>query len=148
MPKVKDDPEKAKEVNNYCLLFLGVAILGSFTSLLYMFCFGVASERLVYRLRAKLFVKLLYLPVSFYDKPENTPGGISTKLSQDSYQINNMVTGIVGVMCLNLSTVVASLIMSLVHFWQLTLIVLSLSPLMILSGAVNMKFMKSMAMKS
>jgi ABC-type bacteriocin/lantibiotic exporter with double-glycine peptidase domain len=108
----------------------------------------VASEKLVYKLRSKLFIKLLYLPVSYYDKPGNTPGGISTKLAQDSFQINNMVTGVIGVMCLNISTVTASLILAFYHFWQLTFIVLGLSPLMILSGAVNMKVMKSMSVKS
>jgi ABC-type bacteriocin/lantibiotic exporter with double-glycine peptidase domain len=59
-----------------------------------------------------------------------------------------MVTGVVGVMCLNISTVVASLILAFYHFWQLTLIVLALSPLMIASGAINMKVMKSMSVKS
>jgi ATP-binding cassette subfamily B (MDR/TAP) protein 1 len=102
----------------------------------------------VYKLRTKLFIKLLRLPVSFYDKPGNTPGGISTKLSQDSHEINNMVTGIIGVVCLNISTVTISLIIALVYFWQLTLVVLALSPLMVITGAINMKVMKSMSMKS
>ena len=113
-----------------------------------MFCFGVVGERLVFTIRQKLFAKLMYLPVSFFDKPENTPGGISAKLSQDSYQINNMVTGVMGVVCLNIATVTTSLIFAFYYSWKLTLIVLGLSPLLIVTGAINMAILKGMTAKS
>jgi len=93
-------------------------------------------------------MKLMYLPVSFYDKPGNTPGGISTKLSTDSYQINNMITGVMAVMCLNISTVATSLVFAFYYFWQLTLVVLALTPLMVVTGAINMAVMKGMTAKS
>jgi ATP-binding cassette subfamily B (MDR/TAP) protein 1 len=59
-----------------------------------------------------------------------------------------MITGVIGVVCLNLSTITISLILALTSFWQLTLVVLGLSPLMAVTGAVNMKVMKSMSIKS
>lgn len=96
----------------------------------------------------KLFSKLLKLPISYFDKPDNTAGGISAKLSQDSYQINNMITGVMGVVCLNFSTVVTSLIFAFYYSWKLTLIVLALSPFLVISGAVNMSILKSMSQKS
>lgn len=88
------------------------------------------------------------MPVSYYDKPENSPGGISTKLSQDTYQIHNMVTGIISVICLNVSTVTVSMIIAFVHSWKLTLIVLGLSPLIAISGSINMALVKSMTQKA
>jgi hypothetical protein len=33
----------SKEINNYCVMFMLVAVAGAFTSMLYTFCFGVAS---------------------------------------------------------------------------------------------------------
>lgn len=90
----------------------------------------------------------MYLPASFYDKPSNTPGGISTKLSTDSYQINNMITGVLAVMCLNISTVAVSLFFAFYYFWQLTLVVMALTPLMVITGAINMQVMKGMSQKS
>ncbi len=129
-------------------MFLVVAGAGSFTTFLYTACFGVVGEKLVYNIRKKLFSKLLLLPISYYDKPENTPGGISAKLSQDSYQINNMITGVLGVVCLNIATVVTSLIFAFYYSWKLTLIVLGLSPLLIVTGAINMAVLKGMSAKS
>lgn len=140
--------EKSEEINFYCLMFLVVAAAGSFTTFSYTFCFGIAGERLVYTLRNKLFSKLLVMPISFYDKPDNTAGGISAKISQDSYQINNMITGVMGVICLNISTVSISLIFAFYYSWKLTLIVLALSPLLVVSGAINMAVMKGMSQKS
>lgn len=82
------------------------------------------------------------MPVSFYDKATNTPGGISTRLSKDSYQINNMITGVLGVMCQNISTVGVSLALAMSYSWQLTLVVLGISPLIALSGSIHMKVIK------
>lgn len=99
-------------------------------------------------IRKKLFHKLLVLPLSFYDKPENTPGGISTKISQDSYQINNMITGVLGAVFLNIATISTSLIFAFYYSWKLTLIVLGLSPLLVITGAINMQILKGMTSKS
>lgn len=103
---------------------------------------------MVFSLRKKIFKKLLRMPVSYYDKPENTPGGISTKLSQDSYQIHNMITGIVAVLCLNFSTVSLSLFLAFYYSWKLTLIVLALSPLLVITGAINVSVLKNISKKA
>jgi ATP-binding cassette, subfamily B (MDR/TAP), member 1 len=107
----------------------------------FTFCFGLASERLVYNLRMRLFNKLLRLPVGYYDKKENTAGAISIRLATDAFQLNNMVSGVVGVMCLNLATVSISLTFGLYYSWKVTLIALALSPLIAVVGAGSMKVM-------
>lgn len=145
MAQAKD---KSDEINEYCIMFLVVAAVGSFTTFMYQFCFGVAGERLVYVLRIKVFSKLLKLPISYFDKPDNTAGGISAKISQDCYQIHNMITGVMGVVCLNVSTVSISLVLAFYYSWKLTLIVLALTPLIVISGAINMSILKGMSQKS
>jgi len=64
-----------------------------------------------------MFAKLLRLPVSFYDKKENTAGAISSKLATDVFQINNMVSGVIGVVCLNVATVGGSLGLAFAYSW-------------------------------
>lgn len=66
--------DRSNEIDNYCLLFLLVAILGAAAVFSSSLMFGISAERLVYDLRVKLFEELLRAPVSFYDKKENTPG--------------------------------------------------------------------------
>lgn len=87
----------------------------------------------------KMFDKLLRLPVSFYDQKENTAGAISIKLATDAFQLNNMVSGVLGVMCLNTATIVTSLVFGFYYSWKVTLIALALSPLIAVVGSINMK---------
>lgn len=88
------------------------------------------------------------MPVSFYDEPLNTPGGLSTKLSQDSYQIHNMITGILAVIFLNLSTVAVSLFLAFYSSWQLSLSVLALSPLLVFTTAINVALLRKITKKA
>ena len=123
----------------YCLYMFLVAITAALMTFFYQFAFGITSERLVYKIRVDMFNKLMRMPVSFYDKPANTAGGINSKLATDAYQIRNMVSGVLGVMCLNVATVAASLAFGLYYSWKVTLISLALSPLIVVVGSINMK---------
>ena len=57
------------------------------------------------------------MPMKYFDKKENTPGSISTKLSIEAYQIHNMVTGVLAVICLNSTTIIIGLLIGLVNCW-------------------------------
>ena len=125
-----------------------IAFAAGLFTFLYTFCFGITSERLVYKIRINMFNKLMRLPVSFYDKATNTAGGINSKLATDAYQIRNMVSGVLGVMCLNVATVAASLAFGMYYSWKVTLISLALSPLIAVVGALNMKVIMKFTTKS
>ena len=131
-PKTNND-----ELNLYCFYILLVAVGGGAMTTLYGFAFGLGSERLVYNLRMKLFGTLLRLPASYYDKKENTAGAISVKLSTDCFQINNMISGVLGVMCLNVATIVTSLFFGFYYSWKVALISLALSPFIAIVGAIR-----------
>ncbi len=50
-----------------------------------------------------------------------------------------MVSGVIGVMCLNIATISISLAFGFYYSWKVTLIALALSPLIGVVGAINMK---------
>jgi ABC-type bacteriocin/lantibiotic exporter with double-glycine peptidase domain len=70
------------------------------------------------------------------------------KLSQDSYQLHNALTGFMSVIFLNLSTITVSLAFAFTFSWKLTLILLVFSPLMAAKGAIQSSVMKRMSKKS
>lgn len=142
-PIINDD-----ELNLYCLYILLVAITAGASTLVYTFAFGLASERLLFKVRLDLFNKLLRLPASYFDQKENTAGAISTRLATDAFQIRNMVSGVLGVMCLNTATITTSLIFGLYYSWKVTLIALALSPLIAIVGSLNMKVIVKFTSKS
>ena len=106
--------------------------------------FGVIGEKTVYNLRVQTFGKLLKLPVAYFDKAANTPGGISAKMAEDTYQIHNMTTGIIAVIVLNVSTLVTSLGFAFYNAWLLTLCVLVSSPLLVIANSIQMTVFKKM----
>ncbi len=59
-----------------------------------------------------------------------------------------MISGFLAVICMNLSTVSISLAFAFYHSWLLTLIVLVISPLIMISGAINMKLIKRLTSKT
>jgi ABC-type multidrug transport system fused ATPase/permease subunit len=136
------------EIDEYCLYFFIIAIVGSVTAFLYNFNFGIVGDKLVYDLRIKIFDKLLKMPMKYFDKKENTPGAISTKLSNEAYQIHNMITGIIAVVCLNSTTVAVSLVIAMFHCWKIALITLGFTPILMISTSIHVSVTKRMASKS
>jgi ATP-binding cassette subfamily B (MDR/TAP) protein 1 len=50
-----------------------------------------------------------------------------------------MVSGVLGVMCLNFGTIATSLVFGLYYSWKITLIAMAISPLIAIVGSINMK---------
>lgn len=132
----------------YCLAFLIIAISSAVSNFIHTFLFALFGEKLVENLRKKLFTKILKFPCAYFDKKQNTPGAISVKLSKDSYQLLNFLTGIVSVLCLNTATIVTSLIFAFSFSWKLTLIVLIFTPLMLAKGAIAVSVIKRISRQS
>jgi ABC-type bacteriocin/lantibiotic exporter with double-glycine peptidase domain len=55
-----------------------------------------------------------------------------------------MITGVLAVVCLNISTITTSMLFAFYYSWKLTLIVLATTPLLVISGSINMKVIKGM----
>lgn len=108
----------------------------------------MVGDKLVYDMRTKVFEKLLKMPMKYFDKKENTPGAISTKLSSEAYQIHNMVTGVIAVVCLNSTTVIVGMLIALVHCWKIGLITLAFTPFLMTVTSIHMSVVKRMATKS
>lgn len=108
----------------------------------------MVGDRLVYDLRIKVFSKLLKMPMSYFDKKDNTPGAISTKLSNEAYQIHNMITGVIAFVCLNSTTVIMGLLIALFHCWKIALITIAFTPILMIATSIHMSVVKRMASKS
>lgn len=59
-----------------------------------------------------------------------------------------MISGVLGVMCLNVATISTSLVFGMYYSWKVTLISLALSPIIALVGSINMKVIMRFTSKS
>ena len=136
------------EINYYCWYFFIIAVVASSTAFLYNFSFGMVGDRVVFDMRIQVFSKLMKLPMSYYDRKQNTPGAISTKLSTQAYQIHNVLTGIIAVVSLNTTAVSSALIIAMIHCWKIGLISLGCSPFLIISSFIHISVVKRITRKS
>ena len=86
--------------------------------------FDVAGERYTERLRAEIFRAYMKQEIGYYDDEENSMGALTSKLAIDSKNVNELVTKCWGDIMQIISTAITGLVISFVHSWLLTLIVL------------------------
>ncbi|KAI7874137.1 p-glycoprotein [Lichtheimia hyalospora FSU 10163] len=128
LPPDQVAPAPMQGANLYAFIFvmLGVASFIGFGGQL--ISFELAGERYTERLRAEIFRAYMKQEIGYYDDEENSMGALTSKLAIDSKNVNELVTKCWGDIMQIISTAITGLVISFVHSWLLTLIVLCMSP--------------------
>ncbi len=110
--------------------------LGDFTQ---TYCMGYVGRRIVKRLRGEIFERLVHLPVGYYD--HSSAGVLLSRLTYNTEQIGLAVTDAVTTSLREMLTIVGSIIALFVFNPRLTLIALTMGPLVAwLVAVINRKF--------
>ena len=80
-------PELQKEINTWAIATAGIGALLLVGVTIEYGCLGKAGEELTFRVRCVTFSSIVRQDMSFFDKPENTVGQLTTQLSSDSNTI-------------------------------------------------------------
>jgi len=122
------------------LLFFISAIAALIFNSLQLGISGYVGESLTLKLRSDLFAKLLKFHVGWYDKSENSPGALTGKLSTDCTLVNSLTSTTLTISIQSLSSFLTGMIVAFIASWQLTLVTLAVSPLMVLTGKIQAEF--------
>ncbi|XP_024195312.2 ABC transporter B family member 21 [Rosa chinensis] len=104
--------------------------------------FAVASCRLIRRVRAMCFEKVVYMEVSWFDEAEHSSGAIGARLSIDAASLRGLVGDAFGLVVENTAAAIMGVIIAFGANWQLSLVILVLLPLLGINGYLQDQYMK------
>lgn len=108
----------------------------------------MTGSKLTERIRIKTFTCLLRQETAYFDRPENSSGGISLRLSSNAAALERMVGTRLGVICETIALLLCGFIFGIFFSWQLTMIVAMMCILMLFIGYINVHFGKILRKES
>ncbi|KAI1723768.1 ABC transporter transmembrane region domain-containing protein [Ditylenchus destructor] len=116
-----------------CLFYLGIGIIIFSTACTQVMCFLKSGENVVRRLRMELFAAILRQDIAWFD--EHSSGQVSSRMFDNLERVREGTGDKVALFLQCIVQFLAGYGIAFYYDWKMTLIMASLSPLMIITGA-------------
>ncbi|KAM6282251.1 ATP-binding cassette sub-family B member 5 isoform 3-T3 [Porphyrio hochstetteri] len=134
-----------REMTKFAYYYVGIGCAVLILSTIQVWTFLIAATRQTARIRQKFFFAVLHQEMAWFDTTQI--GTLNTRLTDD---INTIHEGIGDKICIFVqffATFLAGIIIGFIHGWKLTLVILSVSPLLAASAAVWSTLLASLTAK-
>ncbi|CAF3992288.1 unnamed protein product, partial [Rotaria sordida] len=140
------DIQSSNKIQLYSI-YIALIGLGAFLCAYIQTSFWTMSgEKQTRKIRYRAFESLICNKnISYFDK--HSPGKLTTLMSDGIYKINDGIGEKFGSCLQYLSSFITGLIIGFVNGWKLTLVIISMSPLLAISGILYSKISARMASK-
>ncbi|XP_035220958.1 ATP-dependent translocase ABCB1-like [Stegodyphus dumicola] len=135
-------PERFEsQMSTFSLYYVYIGTAVFFASLFQILTWMMACEKQVYILRQEFFYQVLRHEIAWYDKHQS--GELVTKLTDDLERVREGIGDKFSMVIQYYSTFIAGFVVGFIKGWQLTLVIMSLTPLLALSSAFLGKLIAS-----
>ena len=130
---LRDRNKLKKESLLWALLHLVIAVVGGFCLFLKIWKLEELGSIITSRMRKNILQKYLEIHVGYYDIDSNSPGGLLTKLSIDTTQLNSLILTIFGSIISTAGAIITALVIGFIYDWKLSLILCAFIPFIVMS---------------
>ncbi|NWZ99491.1 MDR1 protein, partial [Nesospiza acunhae] len=133
------------EMTKFAYYYVGIGFAVLILSIIQVWTFLVAATRQTARIRQKFFFAALHQEMAWFDTTQI--GALNTRLTDDINTIREGIGDKISIFLQFFSTFVSGLIIGFIYGWKLTLVVMSVSPLLAASAAVWSTLLASLTTK-
>ncbi|KAF5536332.1 ATP-binding protein cassette subfamily B (MDR TAP) member 1 [Fusarium napiforme] len=123
-----------KDSDFWSAMYLMLAFVQLFAFVIQGVLFAKCSERLVHRVRDRAFRAMLRQDVAFFDRDENTAGALTSFLSTETTHVAGLSGVTLGTLLMVATTLIAAIALSLAIQWKLSLVCISMIPVLLGCG--------------
>ena len=135
----------AEVVDRYAVQLLGLFALTSVLTAVRMYLFTVAGERIVTRLRQRLYNSLIRQDIGFFDARRT--GELTNRLSADTTVVQNTATVNVSMFLRYALTTLGAIAILAWTSWRLTLVMLALVPVAVIGALFYGRWVRRLSRK-
>ncbi|XP_030120658.4 ATP-binding cassette sub-family B member 5 isoform X5 [Taeniopygia guttata] len=133
------------EMTKFAYYYVGIGFAVLILSIIQVWTFLVTATRQTARIRQKFFFSVLHQEMAWFDTTQI--GTLNTRLTDDINTIREGIGDKISIFLQFFSTFVSGLIIGFIYGWKLTLVVMSVSPLLAASAAVWSTLLASLTAK-
>jgi len=119
-------------LNNSTIALVIIFVIGSIATSIRSYLFTLAGQKFVARMRNELFGSIIKQDVSFFD--QSRTGELINRLASDTQVLQNTVTVNISMAVRYAIQIIGTIILLFVTNWRLTLIMLSIIPVLVISA--------------
>ncbi|TFK74865.1 multidrug resistance protein 1 [Pluteus cervinus] len=134
----KDNHERRIQGDRVALYFFIIAIISTLSIGMQNYLFSVAASTLTARLRSLSFRAILRQDIEFFDKDENSTGGLTSSLSENPQKVFGLAGTTLGAIVQSIATIIAGATLGLVFIWKVGLVAIACTPVLISTGYVRL----------
>ena len=114
-------------IKHTLLILLGIYVLSGLLSYIQAWIMSGVTQKVTYRLREEISLKINRLPLNYYDK--QTHGEVLSRITNDVDTMSQSLTQSIQMIFTSLITIIGILYMMITISWQMTLMALIIVPL-------------------
>uniref|UniRef100_A0A0N4Z2C0 ABC-type xenobiotic transporter n=1 Tax=Parastrongyloides trichosuri TaxID=131310 RepID=A0A0N4Z2C0_PARTI len=143
--KTLSKDEFKESIYKCCLYYLGIGLIMLTTGFFQISSWEAVAERITNKIRKKYFFSILRQQVEWFDAKDKKTGNLSNKLSDDVERLREGLGDKMSLLIQNVAGAFSGIFIGLYFNWQMTLILLILTPLIVATGAFMGKVVASRA---